>query len=91
MLAVNSEYQRGAVWTVAQKKKLIDSVLREYPGQTCRVARRQETEKVPLIYLHHIKKQVAGHMREDFEVIDGQQRLNALHEFREGAFKLSAN
>ena len=77
MLAVNSEYQRGAVWTVAQKKKLIDSVLREYP--------------IPLIYLHHIKKQVAGHMREDFEVIDGQQRLNALHEFREGAFKLSAN
>ena len=77
MLAVNSEYQRGAVWTVAQKKKLIDSVLREYP--------------IPLIYLYHIKKQVAGHMREDFEVIDGQQRLNALHEFREGAFKLSAN
>ena len=74
MLAVNSEYQRGAVWTDAQKKKLIDSVLREYP--------------IPLIYLHHIKRQVAGHMREDFEVIDGQQRLNALHGFREGAFKL---
>ena len=56
MLAVNSEYQRGAVWTDTQKKKLIDSVLRGYP--------------IPLIYLHHIKKQVVGHMREDFEVID---------------------
>ncbi len=74
MLAVNPEYQRGAVWTASQKKKLIDSVLRGYP--------------IPLFYLHHIKKQVAGHLREDFEVIDGQQRMNALHEFKEGAFKL---
>jgi uncharacterized protein with ParB-like and HNH nuclease domain len=31
MLAVNPEYQRGAVWSVGQKKKLIDSVLRGYP------------------------------------------------------------
>ncbi|MEZ6015674.1 MAG: DUF262 domain-containing protein [Planctomycetota bacterium] len=74
MLAVNPEYQRGAVWSVGQKKKLIDSVLRGYP--------------IPLIYLHHIKKEVFGHTREDFEVIDGQQRMNALHEFKEGAFKL---
>lgn len=74
MLAVNPEYQRGAVWTASQKKKLIDSVLRGYP--------------IPLFYLHHIKKQVAGHLREDFEVIDGQQRMNALHEFKEGAFRL---
>ena len=74
MLAVNPEYQRGEVWTVAQKKKLIDSVLRGYP--------------LPLIYLHHIKKQVGEYIREDFEVIDGQQRMNALHDFREGAFKL---
>lgn len=74
MLSVNPEYQRGAVWTVAQKKKLIDSVLRGYP--------------IPLIYLHHIKRQVAGHLREDFEVIDGQQRMNSLYEFNEGAFRL---
>lgn len=74
MIAVNPEYQRGAVWSVGQKKRLIDSELRGYP--------------IPLIYLHYIKKSVAGHTREDFEVIDGQQRLNALNEFKEGAFKL---
>jgi uncharacterized protein with ParB-like and HNH nuclease domain len=72
MLAPNPEYQRGAVWSDTQKKKLIDSVLRGY--------------QLPLIYLHHIVRDVAGHRREDFEIIDGQQRINALYEFSEGAF-----
>jgi len=74
MLYANPEYQRGKVWKPAQKKRLVDSVLRGYP--------------IPLIYLHHISKEVDGARREDFEVIDGQQRINALHEFKEGAFKL---
>src|SRR5437867_4590033 len=74
MLSVNPEYQRGPVWSPAQKKRLIDSVLRGYP--------------IPLIYLHHISKEVAGHKREDFEVIDGQQRITALYEYKEGSFKL---
>lgn len=74
MLTVNAEYQRGPVWSSAQKKRLIDSVLRSYP--------------IPLIYLHHIKRSVAGMQREDLEVIDGQQRINSLYEFREGALKL---
>jgi 5-methylcytosine-specific restriction endonuclease McrA len=74
MLTSNPEYQRGEVWTLPQKKRLIDSVLRGY--------------HIPLIYLHHIKTEVAGAKREDFEIIDGQQRINALYEFREGAFKL---
>lgn len=74
MLVVNAEYQRGTVWQRPQKKKLIDSVLRGYP--------------IPLIYFHYIQ-QVAGELRnERFEVIDGQQRINALYEFHEGAFKL---
>ncbi len=42
MLFPNPEYQRGAVWTPAQKKKLVDSVLRGYP--------------IPLFYLHHIRQ-----------------------------------
>ena len=46
MLSVNAEYQRGAVWSAAQKKRLIDSVLRGY--------------QIPLFYLHHIKRAVAG-------------------------------
>jgi hypothetical protein len=74
MLVANPEYQRGIVWNSKQKKKLIDSVLRGYP--------------LPLIYLHYIKKTVAGMQREDFEIIDGQQRITALYEFVEGSFLL---
>jgi len=74
MLYPNPEYQRGAVWTPAQKKRLVDSVLRGYP--------------IPLIYLHHTKRTAAGITNENFEVIDGQQRITALHEYHEGGFKL---
>lgn len=74
MLPVNPEYQRGAVWNDAQKKKLIDSVLRGYP--------------LPLIYLHHKIQEVAGLRNEGLEIIDGQQRISVLHEFSEGAIRL---
>jgi hypothetical protein len=74
MLAINEEYQRGEVWRPYQKKRLIDSVLRGYP--------------ISLIYLHHIKRDVRGLQRDDLEIIDGQQRINAMYEFYEGAFKL---
>ncbi len=74
MLVANPEYQRGEVWTRAQQKRLIDSVLRGYP--------------IPLIYLHHIATKVGGHTREDFEIIDGQQRIASLSDFKDGAFKL---
>lgn len=74
MLVVNPEYQRGIVWTPAQKKKLVDSVLRGYP--------------IPLIYFHHIRQAAGKLVSERYEVIDGQQRINALSEFHEGAFKL---
>lgn len=74
MLTVNPEYQRGAVWKDIQQKKLVDSVLRSYP--------------LPLIYLHHKKKTVAGMQREDLEIIDGQQRINALLHFAENSLKL---
>src|SRR5690606_25040395 len=74
MLRANPEYQRGAVWSRAQQKKLIDSILRGYP--------------IPLIYLHYIKKQVAGMQREDLEIIDGQQRIRAMYDFAEGAYTL---
>ena len=74
MLAANPEYQRGEVWSEPQKKKLIDSVLRGYP--------------LPVIYLHHIQRDVDGMRRDDLEIIDGQQRIGAIHAFREGAFRL---
>ena len=74
MLFVNQEYQRGAVWTPTQKKKLVDSVLRGYP--------------IPLMYFHHIKQTAGSLVSERFEIIDGQQRINALSDFNKGAFKL---
>jgi hypothetical protein len=74
MLVVNPEYQRGSVWTPSQKKKLIDSVMRGYP--------------IPLIYLHRIRQAAGKLVSERYEVIDGQQRINALSDFHEGAFKL---
>ncbi len=64
MLSPNPEYQRGAVWNPPQQKRLVDSVMRGSP--------------IPLLYLHHIKKQVAGANWEAFEMIDGQQRLAQL-------------
>lgn len=67
-------YQRGPVWTMVQKQKLIDSVLRGYP--------------IPLIYLHHIIQTAGGLRSERFEIIDGQQRINALADFFDGGFKL---
>lgn len=74
MLVVNPEYQRGVVWTIAQKKRLIDSVLRGYP--------------LPLIYFHYIKQEAAGLQSQRYEVIDGQQRIDALCDYAEGAFRL---
>jgi hypothetical protein len=74
MLKVDPEYQRGVVWKSPQQKRFLDSIFRGYP--------------IPLIYLHHIKKTVAGKSRDDFAIIDGQQRINALHEFKEGVFSL---
>jgi hypothetical protein len=74
MLFANPEYQRGAVWNKTQKKKLVDSVLRKYP--------------IPLMYFHRIRQAAGKLVSERFEIIDGQQRINALAEFHEGAFKL---
>lgn len=74
MLIVNHEYQRAAVWSESQQKKLIDSVMRGYP--------------LPLIYLHHRINNIAGMQSEGLEIIDGQQRINALYEFGESALKL---
>src|SRR6476659_854013 len=74
MLVINPEYQRGVVWTTSQKKKLVDSLLRGYP--------------LPLIYLHHIRQTAGKLVSERFEVIDGQQRINALSDYHDGAFKL---
>lgn len=70
----NREYQRGVVWNRDQQRKLIDSVMRGY--------------QLPIIYLHYNKKEVAGITQESYDIIDGQQRIEALYLFVEGAFPL---
>jgi len=74
MLSPNPEYQRGAVWSRPQQMRLVDSVMRGYP--------------IPLLYLHHIQQPVAGAVWEAFEIIDGQQRIDAIFQFSENQFKL---
>ena len=74
MAKPNPEYQRGVVWTRDQQMKLIDSVMRGY--------------QLPIIYLHDIKREVAGRTQESYDIIDGQQRIAALYLFVEGAFTL---
>ena len=74
MAKPNPEYQRGIVWTPDQQMKLIDSVMRGY--------------QLPIIYLHDIKREVADRIQESYDIIDGQQRIAALHLFVEGAFSL---
>ena len=74
MAKPNQEYQRGEVWRRDQQKKLIDSVMRGY--------------QLPIIYLHYTKRSTAGLTQESYDIIDGQQRITALHLFAEGAFPL---
>ena len=74
-ITVNTEYQRGEVWSDEQKRKLIDSILRGY--------------QLPFFYLHEI---VQSNSRGDtwrvHQIIDGQQRCNALDQFINGDLQL---
>ena len=74
MIIANPEYQRGEVWNEAQKKRLIDSLFRGFT--------------LPLIYLHEKRDQVGKYRHDGLEIIDGQQRLTAIHRYTEGAFRL---
>ena len=73
-MMANPEYQRGEVWSPGQQKKLIDSIFRGY--------------QLPIIYLHDIRRESYGKVQERLEIIDGQQRINALHRYCRGEFAL---
>ena len=64
-------YQRGEVWKEPQMRLLIDSMLRGY--------------HIPLIYLEHVVRSTAKTRSEHYEIIDGQQRINAMRCFVKGA------
>lgn len=68
---MNRQYQRKLVWTIAEKQRLIDSVLQGYP--------------LPLFLL--ADRPGVGHGFDGIlEIIDGMQRLNALFGFIENGF-----
>ena len=74
-ISVNPEYQRGKVWSQPQQKKLIDSLLRGY--------------QIPIFYLHEIwKENSQGDKWRVWEIIDGQQRCDALDRFINGDLTL---
>ncbi|MDE2921800.1 MAG: DUF262 domain-containing protein [Acidobacteriota bacterium] len=71
---VNPEYQRGEVWNDHQRKRLVDSVFRGF--------------QLPIIYLHKATTVSYGLQQDRLEIIDGQQRMEALYRFHVGALKL---
>ncbi|MAJ36157.1 MAG: hypothetical protein CBC12_13635 [Candidatus Puniceispirillum sp. TMED52] len=71
-LRVNSEYQRGLTWKEHQKQMFIDSLFRGY--------------KAPAFYFH--KKIKGNYDNISIEIIDGQQRIDALASYIDGAFPL---
>lgn len=71
----NAEYQRGEAWSEVQKAAFIDSIFRDYP--------------VPALFLHVVESVgLEDAPTKKFEIVDGQQRLTALRDYRGGKFKL---
>ncbi|MGK7650950.1 GmrSD restriction endonuclease domain-containing protein [Roseovarius sp. B08] len=73
-LVVNRQYQRKLVWTIAEKVKLIESILLQYP--------------IPLILLAE-KPSEGPEDTAVVEVIDGMQRLNAIFSFIEHGYTVN--
>ncbi len=74
ILKPNPEYQRGAVWRLPQQQMLIDSLLRGF--------------HLPIFYFHRIDETTRHGSNTRFEILDGQQRVNAIARFRRGGFAL---
>lgn len=74
LLTPNPEYQRGQVWTGLQQQMLIDSLMRGF--------------HLPIFYFHLIKTPTRHGMNTSYEIIDGQQRVNAIVGYYGGDFTL---
>lgn len=73
LLNVNRIYQRKLVWTLEEKKSLIDTILKGYP--------------VPLfLFVAHRELQDNGKSIKKREIIDGLQRLEAIISFINNEF-----
>lgn len=74
ILRVNHEYQRGLRWTDMQKQMFIDSIFRGY--------------SIPAFYFHKEQTSAAGIDNTYFNIVDGQQRINAIYDYSEDAYPL---
>ena len=74
ILTVNHEYQRGLRWTELQKRMFLDSIFRDY--------------SIPAFYFHQTETSAAGIINTYLEIVDGQQRLDAIYTYSENAFEL---
>ena len=74
-LLCNREYQRGEQWKPQQKAGFVDSIFRNYP--------------VPPLFLLAVENEGLDDTPVTrWEIVDGQQRLIALREFRAGDIRL---
>ena len=74
ILRVNHEYQRGLRWTEIQKCMFIDSIFRGY--------------SIPAFYLHMEKVESGSISNTFYDIVDGQQRIDAVYSYSEGSFQL---
>lgn len=74
ILQVNYEYQRGLRWSKSQKQMFIDSIYRGY--------------SIPAFYFHKKETTAAGITNTYYDIVDGQQRIDAIHSYSEGAYPL---
>lgn len=73
----NRCYQRKLVWDLQENQLFIDSLLNKYP--------------VPSIILSEYEVDKAGDIDDNYEIIDGLQRLNAIALFMQGKFPIEYN
>lgn len=73
-IRINRSYQRsGGIWPISAKSYFIDTILEKYP--------------FPKLYFHQIYDR--ARKKPVMEVVDGQQRLQAIIDFVQGKFPLS--
>ncbi len=77
-IQMDPPYQRmGGVWTKEKKQLLIDSILNDYD--------------LPKIYFHEFTRDKKNKTGNDYAVIDGRQRLEAIWGFVEGEFTIASD
>lgn len=74
---VNRCYQRKLVWDLKENQLFIDSLLNKYP--------------VPSIILSEYEVKTENDIDDNYEIIDGLQRLNAIALFMRGKFPIKYN